>query len=102
MPIQRRKSFKYKENKVVKPQRANRTELTAVARAFAVGALMGMRGIYASQRQLVDAMGRSKGTLTMLSQRVEKKGEELNVQGRGCSSLLAQDQKDRIIALVTS
>ena len=113
MPIQRRKNFKYKENKVIKPPRTNRTELSACARAFAMGALMGMRGIYASQGQLSSAMGRSKGTLTMLSQRVVKKSEELNVQlwdeilykndqGRGRSLLLTQEQKDRIIALVTS
>ncbi|CAG5158125.1 uncharacterized protein ALTATR162_LOCUS4995 [Alternaria atra] len=113
MPISRRKTFKYKENKVVKPPRTGRTELTAIERAFAVGALTGMRGDYSSQRELADTIGRGKATISELLKRVEMKAEEQGVflwdeifyennLGRGRSTLLTQEQKDRIIQVLAS
>ena len=113
MPVSCRKTFKYKENKIVKSPKTGRTELTPVERAFAVGAITGMRGDYDSHRALAEVMGRSKGTISTLLQRVEKKAKELdtflwdtilyeNDLGRGRSTLLTQDQKDSIIQLVTS
>ena len=53
--------------------------MTAVEHAFTIGTLMGIRGDYDSQRELAEVMGRSKGTLTMFAQRIEKKAEELSV-----------------------
>jgi transposase len=113
MPISRRKSFKYKANKVSKNYKTNRTELSSVARAFAVGALTAMRGDYASQRALATHMGRAQSTLSELLSRTEEKAalktvalwDEIlyeNDLGRGRSKLLTQDQKNRIINLVTS
>lgn len=113
MPISRRKPFKYKENKVVKPPKTSRTEMTEVERAFAVGAITGMRGDYASIRELATTIGRSNPAIIKLLRRVESKAEELGTKlwdqalystdpGRGRTTLLSQDQKNRIIALVTS
>ncbi|KAF2621961.1 hypothetical protein BU25DRAFT_426074 [Macroventuria anomochaeta] len=113
MPISHRKSFKYKQNKVVKQPRIGRTELTAVEHAFTIGALMSIRGDYDSQHKLAEAMGFSKGKLTMFAQRVEKEAEGLGVflwdeilyendQGRCQSLLLTQEQRDCIISIVTS
>ena len=101
MPISRRKPFKYKENKVVKPPKTSRTEMTEVERAFAVGAITGMRGDYASIRGLATTMGRSNPALIKLLQRVEAKAEELGTKlwdqtlystnpGRGRTTLLSQ------------
>ena len=46
MPISRRKTFRYKENKVVEPPKTSRTEMSAIKRAFVMGAVIGMRGDY--------------------------------------------------------
>jgi phosphoheptose isomerase len=73
MPILRRKSFKYKANKVSKNYKTNRTKLSSVARAFAVSALTAMRGDYASQRALATHMGRAQSTLSELLLRTEEK-----------------------------
>ncbi|KAF2627242.1 hypothetical protein BU25DRAFT_469715 [Macroventuria anomochaeta] len=113
MPISRRKNFKYKENKVVKPPKTGRTELTVVERAFAVGAITGLRGGYASVGDLANAMGRTTTALSNLINRVEKKRANIdgflwdsilynNELGRGRPTLLSQDQKDHIIRIVTS
>ncbi|KAF2624281.1 hypothetical protein BU25DRAFT_424084 [Macroventuria anomochaeta] len=72
-----------------------------------------MWGDYGSQRELANTMGRGKATLSELLKHVEKKGEELgaflweeilyeNDQGCWQSSLLTQERKDSIIAIVTS
>ena len=113
MPIQRRKKFKYKENKIVKPPKTSRTEMSPVMRAFVVGAITGMQGDYASQTELANTVNRTQQGISKLLQRVEQKAQTLSVNiwdeilyendlGRGRSSLLTQGQKDRIIEVVTS
>jgi hypothetical protein len=102
MPIQRRKLFKYKENKVVKPPKTSRTEMSAVMRAFVVGAITGMRGDYASQSALANTVNCTQQGISKLIRRVEQKAQDLSVNpwdeilhendlGRGRSSLLTQD-----------
>lgn len=73
MPILRRKNYKYKENKVVKAPKTRRTKLTVVKCAFAVGAMTGLQGGYASVRDLANAIGYTTTTLLNLINRVEKK-----------------------------
>ena len=113
MPITRWKKFKYKENKVVKPPKTSRTEMSPEMRAFLCGAITGMRGAYASLTDLANQVNRDQSGLSKLYKRVTEKAEELSVQlwdeilyendlGRGRSKLLTQEQKDAIIALVTS
>jgi hypothetical protein len=113
MPIARRIKFDYKANKVVKPSKTNRTELSIVARAFAVGALTAIRGDYASQHELANVMGWAQSSLSELLFRTEKKAERLTrvlwdnvlyntAPRREKDKLLTRDQKHRIIALVTS
>jgi hypothetical protein len=112
-PISHRKSFKYKQNKHFRAPKTNRTELTVVERAFAVGALTAMRGDYTSQHQLARTMGRSQGTLSELLQRIQEKAgnrtvalwDEIlyeNDQGRGRKPLLTRQQKEQIISIVTA
>ena len=113
MPITRRKKFNYKKDKVIKPPKTGLTEMTVAERAFAVGAITAMRGEYNSLRQLATSMERSHSTLLDMLEKVEKKRENTdgflwdsimyqNELGRGRPSLLSQDRKDRIIAIVTS
>jgi hypothetical protein len=77
------------------------------------GAITGMRGAYASLTDLANQVNRDQSSLSKLYKRVTKKAEELSVQlwdkilyknnlGRSQSKLLTQEQKDAIIALVTS
>ena len=111
--IARRKSFKYTKYPLTRGPKTNRTELSSVARAFAVGALTAMRGDYASQHQLARTMGRSQGTLSELLKRVEQKANNKTVAlwddilyqndlGRGRSKLLSKKQKEQIIEIVIS
>ena len=84
MPISRRKPFKYKVNKTVKPPKTSRTEMSPILRAFVVGAISGMRGDYASQRDLASTLNRTQQGSSKLLQRVERKAEEssLLIYGR--------------------
>lgn len=111
--ISRRKKFNYHGNKVKKYPQTNRTEMSVVARAFAVGALTAMRGDYASQHKLATTMGRHQGTLSKLLHRVEAKANNHTVAlwdeilyendlGRGRSRLLTQKQKELIIQITTA
>ncbi|KAF1976469.1 hypothetical protein BU23DRAFT_596891 [Bimuria novae-zelandiae CBS 107.79] len=113
MPISRRKTFKYKENRVVKPPKTSRTEMSAIRRAFVMGAVIGMRGDYASQQDLANTIGRTQQGISKLVKRIEQKAADLSVAlwdeilyenslGRGRPALLTQEQKDQIIAIVTS
>ena len=54
MPITRQKKLQYKENKVVKPPKTSRTEMSPEMRAFLCGAITGMRGAYASLTDLAN------------------------------------------------
>ena len=72
-PISRRKKFNYYGNKAKKYPYTDRTKISAVERAFAVGALTAMRGDYATQRDLARTMGRQQGSLSKLLNRVEAK-----------------------------
>lgn len=111
--INRRKPFKYKENKVIKPPKTPRTEMTAVQRAFVVGAVVASRDGYASANALSTLMDRSQSNLSALVRRVENRAREggfdiwdeilyENDIGRERSTLLTQAQKDAIVALTTS
>lgn len=112
-PISRRKKFNYHGNKTKKYPRTNRTEMSVVERAIAVGALTAMRGDYATQRDLARTMGRQQGSLSKLLHRVEAKAnnktcaiwDEIlyeNDLGRGRSRLLTQKQKEDIIRIATA
>jgi hypothetical protein len=112
-PISRRKKFNYYGNKAKKYPHTDRTEMSAVERAFAVGALTAMRGDYATQRDLARTMGRQQGSLSKLLNRVEAKAnnktraiwDEIlyeNDLGRGRSRLLTRKQKEDIICIATS
>lgn len=111
--INRRKPFKYKEDKVVKPPKTLRVEMTAVQRAFVVGAIVASRDSYASATALAKRMQQTQPGLSALVRRIERRAEERgcdlwadiiysNELGRGRNALLNQEQKDAIIALVTS
>ncbi|KAH6611673.1 hypothetical protein C7974DRAFT_446141 [Boeremia exigua] len=111
--IARRKKSKFKSNNVIRAPKTNRTEFSVVARPFAVGALTAMRGDYSSQRQLARTIGRSQGTLSELLKRVEAKANDHTVAlwdeilykndlGRGRSSLLTRQEKEKIVQLATS
>ena len=111
--ISRRKKFNYHGNKKKTYPRTNRTEMSVVERAFAVGALTAMRGDYATQRDLARTMGRQQGSLSKLLHRVEAKvynntvalWDEIvyeNKLGRGRSRLLTRKEKDEIISIATS
>jgi hypothetical protein len=111
--LSRRKPFKYKQNKVVRSPKTARTEMSAVQRAFIVGAVVVSRDGYASATALSKRMPHSQPGLTKLINRIEKRAEEggfnlwdevlyNNDLGRGRSQLLTQDQKDTIILIVTS
>lgn len=87
--------------------------MTAVERAFAVGALTAIRGDYASQHDLAATMGRQQSGLSELLQRVEAKANNHTVAlwdetlfkndlGRGRSRLLTRDQKKAIINIATA
>jgi len=114
MPVlKRRKPFKYKDDKIVKPSKSSRTEMSAVQRAFVVGAVVASRDGYASTNALSKLMQRDQSGLSKLVRRIEKKAEEGNHDiwdsmlyennlGRGRSSILTQEQKDVIIALTIS
>ncbi|KAF2622863.1 hypothetical protein BU25DRAFT_494728 [Macroventuria anomochaeta] len=113
MPVLRREKFNYHGNKVKKYPKTNRTELSHVARAFAMGSLITLRGNITSQHQLATKMGRAQSSLSELLSRTEKKAAEKTVAlwdeilykndlGRGRSKLLTKDQKERIVSLVIS
>ena len=74
--LNRRKPFKYKENKVVKINKTSRVEMTPVQRAFVVGAIIGSRNRYASASALAERMPQSRQGLSQLVQRVIKRAEE--------------------------
>jgi len=57
--LSRRKPFKYKQNKTAKIPKSSRTELTAVQRAFIVGAIVASRDGYVSANALSQRMQRS-------------------------------------------
>ena len=50
--MNRRKPFKYKQNKVVKSPKTPRTEMAPITRAFVVGAIVALRDGYASAKAL--------------------------------------------------
>jgi hypothetical protein len=112
--LNRRKPFAYKQDKVVKLSQTSHREMSAVQRAFVVGAIVASRDGYASARALsTHIMPQSRQALSQQVQRVEKKADDLgreiwdeilyeNDLGRGRSSLLTQEQKDTIIAITTS
>jgi hypothetical protein len=54
--INRRKPFNYKQNKVTKPPKTSRTEMSAVQRAFVVGAIVASHDGYASAAALLERM----------------------------------------------
>ena len=113
MSISCHKSFKYTKYPLARGPKTDRTELSGIARAFAVGALTALRGDHASQHQLARTMGRSQGTLSELLKRVEQKANDKTVApwdeilyqndlGRGRSKLLSKKQRQQIIEIVTS
>jgi hypothetical protein len=78
-----------------------------------MGAVIGMRGDYASQQDLANTIGRTQQGISKLVKRIEQKAADLSVAlwddilyenslGRGRPALLTQEQKDQIIAIVTS
>ncbi|KAF2818565.1 hypothetical protein CC86DRAFT_375765 [Ophiobolus disseminans] len=108
-----RKPYKYKDNKVVKAPKTLRKEMSAVQRAFVVGAIVASRNGYASARALSNLMPQSRQGLSQLVQRITKRAEESGLSlwdnilyendlGRGRSALLSQEQKDAIINITTS
>ncbi|KAF1972838.1 hypothetical protein BU23DRAFT_568679 [Bimuria novae-zelandiae CBS 107.79] len=88
--ITRRKPYKYKQDKVTKPPKTSRTEMSAVQRAFVVGAIVASRDGYASANALSKRMPQTQSGLSRL------------VQRRGRDEILTQEQKDAIIAIATS
>jgi hypothetical protein len=80
MPITRWKKFKYKENKVIKPPKTSRTEMSPEMRAFLCGAIIAMRGAYTSLTDLANQVNRDQSSIFKLYKRVTKKAEELSVQ----------------------
>jgi transposase len=111
--INRRKPYKYKENKVVKVPKTSRKEMTPIQRAFIAGAVLASRDGYASARALSKRMKQTQPGISAVVRRVEKRAEEggfdlwdsilyENDLGRGRSALLSQEQKDSIIKIVTS
>lgn len=112
MPLSRRKPFKYKSDKVSKPPKTSRTEMSPEMRAFIVGAYVASRDGYASQRDLTALVQRTQPAICKLVRRTEKKVMESGLDlwdpilykndlGRGRSALLTQEQKDAIIAITT-
>lgn len=87
--------------------------MTVVERAYTIGAVRALRGDYANISDIARATQRSRHTIARLAQRVEERvaclgskfwDELVYLDEKGCGrpTLLTQDQKDRIIALVTS
>ena len=87
--------------------------MSAVQRAFVVGAVVASRDSCASTNALSKLMQRGQSGLSKVVRHIEKKAEEgtydiwdpilyENNLGRGRSSILTQEQKDAIIALTIS
>ncbi|KAF1978970.1 hypothetical protein BU23DRAFT_647668 [Bimuria novae-zelandiae CBS 107.79] len=87
--------------------------MSAVQRAFVVGAIVASRDGYASANALSKRMPQTQLGLSRLVQRIERKAQEgghnlwdeilyKNNLGRGRDEILTQEQKDAIIAIATS
>lgn len=111
--IKRRKSFKYKQDRVVKLNKTSRTELNLITRAFVVGAVLASRDGYASANALAGLMQRNQSNLSALIRRVAQHAKDGNFDiwdpilyqnelGRGRKELLSPEQKKAIITIVTS
>jgi hypothetical protein len=74
--INRRKPYKYKENKVVKVSKTSREEMTPIQRAFIAGAVLASRDGYASARALSKRMKQTQPGISAVVRRVEKRAEE--------------------------
>ncbi|KAF1936761.1 hypothetical protein EJ02DRAFT_427223 [Clathrospora elynae] len=113
MPISRCKPYKYKTDCVIKPPRTSQTEISAVTRAFLVGAYVASCNGYVSQRDLATLVQRTQPAICKLIRRTEEKaiasGLDLwnsilyeNDLGQGRSALLTGEHKDAIVKLVMS
>jgi hypothetical protein len=100
MPITRWKKFKYKENKVIKPPKTSRTEISPEMRAFLCGAIIGMRGAYASLTDLANQVNRDQSGIFKLYKRVTKKAEELSI--RLWDEVLYENNLGRMIEALNS
>ncbi|KAF1964209.1 hypothetical protein BU23DRAFT_417427, partial [Bimuria novae-zelandiae CBS 107.79] len=110
MPINRRKPYKYKVQKS-QPKKTSRRELSAVERAFAVGASMfGM----ATNKEIAETFDppTTKDAIAKLVKRTRERSEQEGLSitnpelyetapGRGRPQLLDDAQKKRIIEIVT-
>ena len=75
----RRKNFNNHSNKVKKYLKTNRTKLSGVTQAFAVGAIRAVRGDYTSQHHLATIIGRAQSLLSELLSYTEKKAANKTV-----------------------
>ena len=73
--------------------------MTACERAFAIGAISGMQGDYATFRQLAATMGRAQSNISQLRKRVvaKTKGLEVGLWDEGFLSQLQLEAMRRAV-----